>query len=667
MIKYVIKRILQLIPVIIIVSFIVFALMELAPGNAIESRLSGYVSEEEKEQMIAEYNLDKPMLYRFGLYMVNLVQGDLGKSYTTGANVWDMYMQRLPNTLVLALAGLFVGVVISVPLGVFVSRRAGTFVDTATTTVTLLGVSMPGFWIGLLLLILFSSTLGWFPAGGNEQGIRSLVLPAICSGFLLMASTTRQTRSSMLEVLKADYLSTARAKGVPERVVIRKHALGNAWVPIMTIIGTSLGFQLAGAVVVESVFSWPGVGLLTVTAVNSRDVPMVLGCVILTTVLYVILMLIVDLLYAFVDPRIKSQYQSGAKKKRKAAAVTSFTASTYTAEDMKDLREVYANEDAKWSVLSNVEENDENDQPVGFFASRTVKTDNAQRAAGNEEVKRKSQFAEMLHNLRRSRSAIVGLCLLGLIIVAFIISLFINFDSVTKTNVMSQFTAPCAQYPFGTDNLGRDMFLRVLYGTRYSLAIGIGATLVSALLGIVFGAIAGFYGGKIEMLVMRATDIVSSIPPMLLGMVIVVIIGQSLGTLILAVGLTSTPTFLRMARATTITVRGNDYVEAARAVGLSNLRIIFTQVLPNGLAPIIVTFSISTGMAIIVASSLSFLGFGVPVPTPEWGALISASRQYASTAPWLMIFPGLFIMITVLGFNLLGDGLRDALDPKMKK
>ena len=168
----------------------------------------------------------------------------------------------------------------------------------------------------LLLLLLFSYKLKLLPAGGND-GILSFILPAICSGLMLMATATRQTRSSMLEVLNSDYLRTARAKGVPEKQVIRKHALGNAWIPIITTIGGVLSNSLAGSAVVESVFAWPGVGRLTVDAVNTRDVTLTCGCVIMTTILYVVLQLIVDLIYAFVDPRIRAQYQNAGKKRRR--------------------------------------------------------------------------------------------------------------------------------------------------------------------------------------------------------------------------------------------------------------------------------------------------------------------------------------------------------------
>ena len=315
--RYIIKRILWLIPIIICVSFIVFMLIDLAPGTIIDSMITDEMTQDEINILRSRYNLDKPMIYRYGIYMSKLVRGDLGVSDINGLSVWDTYIERLPNTLILAGASLFIGAVCAIPMGIFAARHAGKTADNITTTFSLLGISMPNFWVALLLLLLFSLKLGWLPAGGNRMGIRSLILPALSSSFGLMATATRQTRSSMLEVLNSDYLRTARAKGVSEKTVIRKHALGNAWIPILTTIGTSLAFSISGSAITEAVFAWPGVGRMTVEAVGRRDVTTVCGTVILTTIFFVLVQLLVDMAYAFVDPRIRAQYSSGGKRRLK--------------------------------------------------------------------------------------------------------------------------------------------------------------------------------------------------------------------------------------------------------------------------------------------------------------------------------------------------------------
>ena len=210
--------------------------MDLAPGTVVDTMLTDAATAEEKAELMAKYDLDKPLVYRYAKYMFNLIQGDLGSSDVTGISVWELYISRLPATLSLSLAALVIGSILSIPLGIFAARHTGKISDSVTTAFTLTGISMPSFWLGLLLLLLFSYKLGWLPAGGNK-GLASYVLPALCSGLMLMATATRQTRSSMLEILRSDFLRTARSKGVPEKVVIRKHALRNALMPIVTTIG----------------------------------------------------------------------------------------------------------------------------------------------------------------------------------------------------------------------------------------------------------------------------------------------------------------------------------------------------------------------------------------------------------------------------------------------
>jgi peptide/nickel transport system permease protein len=497
----------------------------------------------------------------------------------------------------------------------------------------------------------------------------------------------------MLEVLNADFLRTARAKGVPERRVIRKHALGNAWIPILTTIANTLSIQLAGSVVIEQVFSWPGVGRMTVEAVAARDVTTTTGCVILTTIIYVILLLVVDLLYALVDPRIKSQYISAGKRKARIPSVRRslepvMAVATVAQINVPELLheealDVPSEEDgtvgiAQHNAVSDIQAvladtgmagqtpESKKEQDFAFVENKPKDgVDIYENVSWN--YKRRSQMGEIVHRLKQSKSAMIGFALIGLIFVALIGSIFIPFEAVIEPNMQNRFSPPSWQHPFGTDNFGRDMFLRTIYGTRYSIAIALGGAAIASIIGIFLGSLAGYYGKVMDEIIMRISDIIAAIPGLLIGMVILVVLGQSLQNLVIAVGVNAIPVFIRISRASVIQVRTQEFIEAAKAVGISDFRIIFTQVLPNGLSPIIVTFTLTLGMVVILASSLSFLGFGVPVPTPEWGSLIAWAREFARPAPFLMVFPGLFIMITVLGFNLLGDGLRDALDPKLRK
>jgi peptide/nickel transport system permease protein len=284
-----------------------------------------------------------------------------------------------------------------------------------------------------------------------------------------------------------------------------------------------------------------------------------------------------------------------------------------------------------------------------------------------KKYKKQSLTAEVIHRLLKNKGAVVGLCIISLIILAFIASLFfIDYAMITEGSVKNKQIPPSSQYLFGTDQYGRDLFYRVLYGARYSLAIGFGGSLIAIVFGVFLGCLAGYYGGVCDLLIMRLSEVLTSIPGMLLGMVIMLTLGSNLLNLILCIGFTSIPVYIRMSRASILSIRNEEYVEAAQAIGLRNLRIIFTHILPNGLSPLIVTFTMNIGMMILTSSGLSFLGFGIAPPLPEWGTLIAGSREYMRNSGYLLTIPGLFIMATVLAFNMFGDGLRDALDPKLK-
>lgn len=283
--------------------------------------------------------------------------------------------------------------------------------------------------------------------------------------------------------------------------------------------------------------------------------------------------------------------------------------------------------------------------------------------------KRHGQAYEIWERLKTNVGAMTGLVIIVMVVlVAVFSSVVLDYETqVVGQNIMERLQSPNAQHWLGTDELGRDLFFRILYGTRYSLLVGIGSVATAMLVGITLGAVAGYYGGRTEDIIMRLTDIFAAVPGLLLGVVIVASLGASLPNLILALGFSSMPQFVRITRAAVLTVRDQEYVEASRAIGLSEATIIFTHILPNCLSPIIVTATLRVAQNIISASAMSFLGLGIPAPEPEWGALLSAGRSFVRTHSYLTLFPGLAIMLTVLALNMLGDGLRDALDPKLRR
>lgn len=307
MYRYVIKRILLLIPIMLAVSFIVYFIVDLAPGDEIDAIYGNEISVEQKEQLRETLGYNDPLIVRYARYISNVVRGDMGMSSAFHEPVLNLYFNRFPATVQLAFWSIVVALLIAIPLGVIAAIHQNSWIDSSSTVLGLLGLSMPNFWFGLLLIMAFSLYLGWLPSFGNQQW-NSIILPAITLGTEQAALLIRTTRSSMLEVVRQDYLRTARAKGVSEHNVIYHHALRNALIPIITAAGNQLSITLGGSVVTESVFSWPGAGKLIIDAFNYRDTNLVVGCLILTTAFASILMMLVDIIYAYVDPRIKARY-----------------------------------------------------------------------------------------------------------------------------------------------------------------------------------------------------------------------------------------------------------------------------------------------------------------------------------------------------------------------
>ncbi|MCT4620483.1 MAG: ABC transporter permease [Marinisporobacter sp.] len=305
--KYILRRLLMLIPVMMGVTFLVYFIISLTPGDAASIILGDGATEEAIIALREKMGFNDPIIVQYANYMKGLLSGDMGISYATGKNVSTEIIARFPNTFKLTVTAIILSVIISIPIGVISATRQYSIFDNIGMILALVGISMPSFWTGLMLIILFSLNFRLFPSGGMD-GLKSLILPAFTLAIASTASITRTTRSSMLEVIRQDYINTAKAKGVNRKVVIRKHALKNALIPAITVIGLEFGVLLGGAVLTETVFSWPGIGRLMVQSIQTKDTPMVLGCVIIFALSFSIVNLIIDILYAYIDPRIKANY-----------------------------------------------------------------------------------------------------------------------------------------------------------------------------------------------------------------------------------------------------------------------------------------------------------------------------------------------------------------------
>jgi len=300
---YVIRRLLLAVPVLIGVSILVFAIIRFIPGDPARAIAGVHASPEYIEQVRRDLLLDEGLHVQYYVYLTNLLQGDMGRSTFTGRPVTTELMERFPNTLLLASTAMVIAIIIGMSAGIVSATKRYSLFDNASMLAALFGVAAPVFWLGIMFQLLFSVNLGWFPSGGIGTW-KHLVLPALTLGLATTALIARITRSSMLDVLGQDYITTARSKGLVERVVVYKHALKNALIPVVTVMGLQFGTLLGGAVLTETVFSWPGVGRLMVDSILARDYPVVQGAVLVLAVFFVMINLVVDIIYAFLDPRI---------------------------------------------------------------------------------------------------------------------------------------------------------------------------------------------------------------------------------------------------------------------------------------------------------------------------------------------------------------------------
>ena len=291
---------------------------------------------------------------------------------------------------------------------------------------------------------------------------------------------------------------------------------------------------------------------------------------------------------------------------------------------------------------------------------------NTSAAIAERKLRKEKQFVIVIKRLFKSPTATAGIIIFGVLALLAIFSPVITPYHYAEINPSTRFLSPSWTHPCGTDNLGRDIFTRILFGGRYSLSMGFIAVFVSATFGILIGSLCGYFGGRLDNYVMRFLDIFQAIPGMLLTIAIAAALGSGFDKTILALAVSHIPQQARITRSSVMKVRGNEFIEAAEAIGCNQFRRIFIHVLPNSLAPVLVQVTMEIANTILILSSLSYIGLGIQPPIPEWGAMLSAGRAYIRTYPYMIIFPGLFIAITVLALNLAGDGLRDALDPRLK-
>ncbi|HEX7392779.1 MAG TPA: ABC transporter permease [Thermoplasmata archaeon] len=305
LISYIVRKLLLAIPVILLATLIVFLMLHLTPGDPALSLVPPRHTAADVEEVREKYGLNDPLYVQYGSFLWRLLHGDMGTSVTTFTSVSGLVFQKLPRTLELMAIGLTISYSIGIPLGIFSALRQNSATDRGVMVFTLVAYAMPSFWLGIMLMLLFAVKLHWLPLGGTVGGFASIILPTVTLGLGNSALTTRMMRSSMLEVLRMDYMTQLRSRGLPEREVIFKHGLKNAVLPVITVIGLDIGWFVGGAVVVETIFSWPGIGKLLVDSILNDDFPVVQGCILVLALFVVIGNLLADILYAYADPRVR--------------------------------------------------------------------------------------------------------------------------------------------------------------------------------------------------------------------------------------------------------------------------------------------------------------------------------------------------------------------------
>lgn len=303
-VRFLIRRLLWACPVLLGVLTLVFFLIHLIPGDPIDVMLGERAAEADRAALRAALHLDEPIPTQYGRFLIAAAQGDFGRSLTSRSPVAEVILSRYPATLQLAAAALLIALTIALPLGILSAAAPRSALDSGGLLLSLLGISLPTFWLGPLLILLFSLKLDWLPVSGR-QGFSSLILPAMTLGIGMSAILLRMTRATLLEVIRKEFILVARAKGLSECRVIVKHAFRNALIPLLTVVGLQIGGLLTGSIITETIFSWPGLGRLTIQAIQSRDYPLVQGCILAITLSYLLVNLLIDFLYAAVDPRVK--------------------------------------------------------------------------------------------------------------------------------------------------------------------------------------------------------------------------------------------------------------------------------------------------------------------------------------------------------------------------
>lgn len=756
--QYVLRRLAFTIPVMLGVTLITFSL-----SNLMGDPVAPYVTEKSTPEQIEElrklHNLDKSLSVRYFTYINNLLHGEWGYSQTINQPVSDAIVMKFAATLELSLLAFAVAVLTALPLGIFSSVKHNRWEDHWIRLFALFGSAVPIFWFALILKYFLAFQWGdatqlplgyrydailWDLEDPIEQrtglllvdallagswihfkdALMHMLLPATTLAYASMATTIRLMRGSMLDVLEQDYVRTARAKGLPEHKVVVNHAARNAMIPTVTLLGLAFGGLLNGSVLTETVWQWPGLGLWAITAMRNLDTAAILGYTLFAGMLYVLANLVVDVAYAWLDPRVELSGDVGLAEWVIAGMAILLVGVTWISVDLGlglgklllyalllgalvglgwRLRRDRADFLAQlWEylwvpllaggtvlVVVGIFRGYATGMVLLFVLFLLVRLALNWREFVAEIPPRRAELRRMAYQLRRNPLALLGLFIaLAILLVALMAPFLAPLEPgqrdadrmVEHFEFNHDLQPPCYWsctgergeadgYILGSTSKGYDIWYGIIWGSRTSLDVALKVVISGTFIAVVLGVISGYYGGRVDEIMMRITDVFLAIPGLILALAIVAVTNNpSIEYLMYALIIVWWPGFTRIVRAQALSVRNLPYVEAARAAGASDFRIIFRHVLPNCLTPVVIAATMDMGSIVLVLAGLGFLGFGGGPDLAEWGKLVGYGQEHLLAGDWwAFFFPGLAIALWAMAFYLLGDGLRDILDPRQRK
>jgi ABC-type dipeptide/oligopeptide/nickel transport system permease component len=679
------KLIIALLTLIVVIVFNFF-LFRILPGDPARAMVAkGRMKPDTMERVRAQFGLDKPVWLnaeklkegdisgafdgQFTAYVSNLLQGNLGVSFVNKLEVSEILKDRVWKTFILLFTGEIVAIFLGSTLGVIASWKRGSFTDLGILLGGLFTWSIPTFFFGIILVLLARGTLptGMMVTVGlkPEDGLvywkdvtRHLILPTIALGIGFTSSYMMVMRSSIVEVLSEDYILTAKAKGLNNLQILRDHALKNAMLPMITLLALSLAFTVGGAIQIETVFSWPGIGRLIFDSVGKQDYPVLQGAFLLIAVSVIVANFLADVFYTMLDPRVKIETSQAGTQANLGRILLKLPQSL-----LAMARFILGVFSTLGCVLRRLPE---------AFVRFAQGLKRIPKAVWHSIRRTSAVVSTALQSFKRRPMSMVGLLMLiSIILIAVFAPLTAPYSpeelATIRVTAKDILTPPDAEHILGTDDAGKDVLSQLIYGARISIIVGFSASFMSLIIGTFVGMTAGYFGGRVDTLLMRLVDFLMVIPTLPLMMVIISFWGRGLDKIIMVIGLLYWTYMARLVRSQVLSIKERHYVLRAKALGASDFRIIIHHIFPQVLPLIIAQGVLDTSSAIIAESSLAFLGLGDPTQV-SWGMMLNFAfaRAISKEAWWFLLPPGFAIVWVSLSLVLIGTALEEIFNPRLK-